>query len=276
MKASGCFVDTEIPTFSNFKEKEFSRLHILKIKANNGDPKSAFTLGNIYLSEGDEYNIQLSKSWFKVAYKLGMKQAKVVLLSIKLLKDKNYSVINEIEKMSLNGNPIASYHLGVFYDTDAKNLNKKLSEEYYLAGANKGHAKSQYNLSIFYKNRNQDAKYIELLTESARCHFDKAIYQLGLEYFSGERVLQNINIFKNSMESLVNMNHTESMITLGTFYIENAQSLTDYYKAEEVLFKSIKNGNETYKEWLITFYNLYLSEKSKPIYKERLMHLKKL
>ena len=235
--------------------------------AKSGDVQAQYEVGmDYYIGDGVTKNTETAGKWFHLATKQGHAEASSIFYSF-------YS--KELEKAAKNGNAQAQYEVGMdYYEGNGVSKNTETAGKWFHLATKQGHAEATPKFYSFYSKE---------LEKAAKSGDAQAQYEVGMDYYIGEEITQNIetaakwlylstlqghedakkqyySYYSKVLEGNANKD-LESLYTVGCFYFNGTGGVDkDEKKGFKYLRKAYEKGHPLAMEALGSRYNKYLEK----------------
>ncbi|CAI3931033.1 tetratricopeptide repeat protein [Commensalibacter papalotli (ex Botero et al. 2024)] len=217
-------------------QKELDKFQGLSKKANAGDAQAQYDLGMFYKGKADPYSYTSDsyselklQEWFGKAAHQGNANAQQELIAYykKIISSNDYNY-------SENARKIVSE-------------TKKKLENLLLSLVNKGDAKIQYELAMYYASNSDDDKISEKagpwMVKAADQGLDEAMSKLGQWYLRGVNgVDKNYNKAKAIFQKLADKGNNEGLFYLANCYENGLGATKDKQQAIKLYEQAADNG----------------------------------
>ncbi|PKC67841.1 HCP-like protein [Rhizophagus irregularis] len=235
------------------------------IVKNNGDrafglfsksSKENYPMAQVYLGKLCTVpKIQID--WYQKSAKNGNKLAEFYLGNwYENVKKDDFKAFECYEKAANVGNKIAQLNLGYFYDNGiGTEKNKEKAIEWYEKSANQKCSNAQLFLGILYKGTKKDSKNsFELVEKTAKSGNKISQFYLGKYYYHGTGVKKDYGKSFEWYEKSAKQGYNDALCALGYLYLKGKGTEKNLGKAFNLIEEAAEKGSKYAQHYLGTIY----------------------
>lgn len=225
--------------------------------------KVLLTLGE---REMEQANLAASLNWFQRAVDNYASHEAMLRIGLLYMENKHFKNADSnakkwLEKAGNNGSKAAWFYLGILYLRESNGESNSKAILYFEKAAKLGHAKANYNLYVFYQDRDFQfydmERAIGYLQRAVAKNDADALFALGVLYKDGTHFKPSFELGEKYLTLAYKAQHNQAVIHLASLYSKNITSKESFRIAEHWLLEASKAGSLESKFNLAMLYSSY-------------------